>query len=102
VTSGRTIGVLDIYGFEIFEVNGFEQFCINYVNERLQQVFIDLTLKQEQKEYHDEGMQVLFFLLLQSTPMYSLLSNNFSQFVVILIQSLIWFFFLVERHQIFR
>ena len=42
------IGILDIYGFEIFQKNGFEQFCINFVNEKLQQIFIDLTLKQEQ------------------------------------------------------
>lgn len=43
-----TIGVLDIYGFEIFQQNGFEQFCINFVNEKLQQIFIELTLKAEQ------------------------------------------------------
>jgi myosin-1 len=42
------IGILDIYGFEIFEKNGFEQFCINFVNEKLQQIFIELTLKAEQ------------------------------------------------------
>lgn len=45
---GQTIGILDIYGFEIFEKNGFEQFCINFVNEKLQQIFIELTLKAEQ------------------------------------------------------
>ena len=43
-----TLGILDIYGFEIFQKNGFEQFCINYVNEKLQQIFIELTLKAEQ------------------------------------------------------
>ncbi|XP_043675686.1 unconventional myosin-Ie-like [Vespula pensylvanica] len=51
------IGILDIYGFEIFEKNGFEQFCINFVNEKLQQIFIELTLKAEQEEYVAENIR---------------------------------------------
>eukprot|EP00062_Callorhinchus_milii_P016341 gi/632967534/ref/XP_007900031.1/ PREDICTED: unconventional myosin-Ih isoform X2 [Callorhinchus milii] len=51
------IGLLDIYGFEVFDVNSFEQFCINYCNEKLQQLLIELTLKSEQEEYEAEGIQ---------------------------------------------
>uniref|UniRef100_A0A674ESU7 Myosin IH n=1 Tax=Salmo trutta TaxID=8032 RepID=A0A674ESU7_SALTR len=51
------IGLLDIYGFEVFSVNSFEQFCINYCNEKLQQLFIQLTLKSEQEEYEMEGIE---------------------------------------------
>uniref|UniRef100_A0A673G217 Unconventional myosin-Ic n=1 Tax=Sinocyclocheilus rhinocerous TaxID=307959 RepID=A0A673G217_9TELE len=50
------IGLLDIYGFEVFQHNSFEQFCINYCNEKLQQLFIELTLKSEQEEYEAEGI----------------------------------------------
>ena len=53
----NTVGILDIYGFEIFEKNSFEQLCINYVNEKLQQIFIQLTLKTEQDEYAAEQIQ---------------------------------------------
>nr|XP_032802960.1 unconventional myosin-Ic-like [Petromyzon marinus] len=58
------IGFLDIYGFEVFQHNSFEQLCINYCNEKLQQLFITHTLGTEQVEYEAEGIEwesILYF-----------------------------------------
>ena len=50
------IGLLDVYGFEFFEVNSFEQLCINFANEKLQQFFLETVFSGEAQVHTDEGV----------------------------------------------
>uniref|UniRef100_A0A665TIL2 Myosin motor domain-containing protein n=1 Tax=Echeneis naucrates TaxID=173247 RepID=A0A665TIL2_ECHNA len=54
------IGILDVYGFECFQLNNLEQLCINYANEKLQQHFVAHYLRAQQEEYVSEGLQWSF------------------------------------------
>eukprot|EP00466_Bigelowiella_natans_P012031 jgi/Bigna1/34821/e_gw1.7.15.1 len=73
---GRSIGILDIFGFEIFEKNSFEQLCINFTNERLQQHFNRHTFKLEQNIYCSEGIDFDEIDYIDNQPMVDLITKK--------------------------
>lgn len=58
-----SIGLLDIFGFEVFKNNSFEQLCINFANEKLQQLYISYVFKAEINEFIKEGLKEYLFEL---------------------------------------
>ena len=58
-----SIGLLDIFGFEVFKKNNFEQFCINFANEKLQQLYIAYVFKGEIQEFINEGLKDFLYEL---------------------------------------
>mmetsp|Transcript_43732 Transcript_43732/g.64211 ORF Transcript_43732/g.64211 Transcript_43732/m.64211 type:complete len:1183 (+) Transcript_43732:63-3611(+) len=78
------IGVLDIFGFEKFKKNSFEQLCINYCNETLQHQFNSFVLKNEQKEYELEGIQWSYIEFNDNQEILDLVDNKLSGILSIL------------------
>ncbi|EKX40396.1 hypothetical protein GUITHDRAFT_75545, partial [Guillardia theta CCMP2712] len=77
------IGVLDIFGFEVFEYNSFEQLCINYANETLQQQFINQMLHSMMAQYEKEGVKVDAIPFEDNSPCVDLLESKMGIFALI-------------------
>jgi myosin heavy chain 9/10/11/14 len=88
-TSNKHIAILDIFGFEIFEKNGYEQLCINYTNEILQNIYNKNILEDEQIEYEKEGITWKYINYQSNKAIVNLFDSNLSIFGIINEQSIL-------------
>ncbi|KAK3261511.1 hypothetical protein CYMTET_29594 [Cymbomonas tetramitiformis] len=105
--SGCSIGILDIFGFEIFDKNSLEQLCINYTNEKLQQLFNQETFKLEEEIYKSEGIDFEHVNYIDNQPVVDLVDKKPDGIMVLLDEEVIvprgsdgnFLDKLTERHQ---
>ena len=81
--SDKYIGILDIFGFEVFDTNGYEQLCINYTNEMLQQIFNQYVFKSEQLEYEKENLNWHHIDYVQNDDIVEIFNGKISLFSII-------------------
>lgn len=71
-----TISMVDLFGFESFEVNRFEQLCINYVNEKMQHKYVQDNLRRYKAEYKEEGIELFDYKLVDNSDILQLLEGR--------------------------